>query len=940
LTSAGTAVIRLVPGIGTHSYTAVFKANTSNAASTSSAQPLTVTGLYPTAPTISPSGSAGNYTLTGGLVGTGSEALAPTGSLSFLDTTNGNYIVGSATLGAATLLQSFAAQVTSATGSDPESIAVGDFNGDGYPDLVVANYNATTVSVFLGTAAGTFGTATTYTVGSNPYSVAVGDFNGDGRPDIAVANYNSNNVSILLNTTTGGTLSFATAVNYAVGTTPYAVAVGDFNSDGNLDLAVANYASNNVSVLLGTGTGTFAAQSTFAVGTSPLWVAVGDQVGNGQTGAGGATGGGAAGTTGNNGLTDTATVVTASAAEITVGGSVTFTATVTPTVSTGTVTFFSNGTFIETVPVAAGVATWTTTTLVAGTASIMAAYSGDGVTYNGSQSQPIFETVDQVGNGQTGTGGPAGGAAAGSPGNNGLTNTATQVSTSAATIPFGSSLTFTAAITPNTATGGTVSFFCDGTYIGVANLVNGAAQWTTSTLTVGTHQIVAAYSGTVATYNESAATAITQIVGQATPVITWATPAAISFGTALSTTQLNATASAPGSTAILPGSFAYTPAAGTILSVGNQTLSVTFTPTNSTDYSTATKTVQLVVNNKPTPIITWATPTPITFGTALSSTQLDATASAPGSTATLPGSFTYTPAAGTIPSIGNDTLSATFTPTDSTDYNTATATVTLVVNTKSTPTIKWPAPAAIEFGSALSSTQLDASATGVGGATLPGSFVYSPAAGTVPAVGSDTLSVTFTPTDTTDYNTATATVTLTVAGFTLTASGSGTVNVNVGAAATFNLTAMPVGTSTFLAPVTFSVSGLPPGATATFSPATVPAGSGSTPVTLVVQTSASSAVWNTEPQGDMPHNLRPMLLMLLLLPLLGMQRLRKRMQLAPRWLTIVLFAALSMGAVVGLTGCSASVGTPPNGSTTYNLVVTETSGTVSHTFNLTLVVQK
>jgi hypothetical protein len=153
-------------------------------------------------------------------------------------------------------------------------------------------------------------------------------------------------------------------------------------------------------------------------------------------------------------------------------------------------------------------------------------------------------------------------------------------------------------------------------------------------------------------------------VDKATPTITWATPSAITYGTALSPTQLNATAS-------VPGTFVYSPVSGTVLGAGSQTLSVTFTPTDTTDYNTATATVTLVVN-KATPTITWATPSPITYGTALSSTQLNATAG-------VPGTFVYSPVSGTVLGAGSQTLSVTFTPTDTTDYNTATATVTLVV---------------------------------------------------------------------------------------------------------------------------------------------------------------------------------------------------------------------------------------------------------------------
>jgi Bacterial Ig-like domain (group 3) len=128
LTSAGTAVMKFVPGIGTHSYTAVFVATTANEASTSSAQPLTVTGLYPTTAAISSSGFTGNYTLTGTVVGTGSPTLSPTGIVSFLDTSNSNAVLGTATLGASTFGQAFASQVTYGTGSGAYGVAAGDFS--------------------------------------------------------------------------------------------------------------------------------------------------------------------------------------------------------------------------------------------------------------------------------------------------------------------------------------------------------------------------------------------------------------------------------------------------------------------------------------------------------------------------------------------------------------------------------------------------------------------------------------------------------------------------------------------------------------------------------------------------------------------------------------------------------------------------------------------
>jgi Ca2+-binding RTX toxin-like protein len=251
----------------------------------------------------------------------------------------------------------------------------------------------------------------------------------------------------------------------------------------------------------------------------------------------------------------------------------------------------------------------------------------------------------------------------------------------------------------------------------------------------GSYTVTASFAGS-ADYGPASNSADFTI-SQATPQITWTTPAAIPFGTALCATQLDATANAA-------GTFSYSPAAGTLLGAGQQTLTATFTPTDATDYTTATATVSLTVNQA-TPQITWTTPAAIPYGTALSATQLDATAS-------VAGTFSYSPAAGTVLAAGQQTLTATFTPSDTTDYTTATATVSLTVN-QATPQITWTAPAAIPYGTALSATQLDATASAAG------TFSYSPAAGTVLTVGThQALGVTFTPTDATDYTTAAATV--------------------------------------------------------------------------------------------------------------------------------------------------------------------------------------
>ena len=155
----------------------------------------------------------------------------------------------------------------------PRSVAIGDFNGDGRPDLAVADSADNRVSVLLGNGNGTFGVKTDYNTGSHPASVTVGDFNDDGHRDLAVANLGSNKVSVLLGNGNG---TFGSKTDFGTGTQPISVATGDFNTDGVLDLAVANQGATTVSVLLGTGNGTFGTKSDFTTGSGPVSVAIGD----------------------------------------------------------------------------------------------------------------------------------------------------------------------------------------------------------------------------------------------------------------------------------------------------------------------------------------------------------------------------------------------------------------------------------------------------------------------------------------------------------------------------------------------------------------------------------------------------------------------------------------------------------------------------------------
>jgi hypothetical protein len=296
-------------------------ASSTLAATASSGLPVTFVSL--TTATCAVSGSilspvaTGTCTVQASQAGNANYTAAPSANQSVL-----------VTAGAA-----FAPQVTYPTGSDPQGVAVGDFNGDGKLDIAVSNVDSFTVSVFLGNGDGTFTLATTLPTDVYPEPIAVGDFNGDGKLDLVVGNTWSNTLGVYLGNgngtfgsahiiamagapyglavadlnhdgkldlivTDGSSISvprqtievllgkgdgaFQAPVVYTVGANPQAIAIGDFNGDGFLDLAIANYDGNNVSILLGRGDGTFGAATTAATNRGPRSIVASDFNGDGK----------------------------------------------------------------------------------------------------------------------------------------------------------------------------------------------------------------------------------------------------------------------------------------------------------------------------------------------------------------------------------------------------------------------------------------------------------------------------------------------------------------------------------------------------------------------------------------------------------------------------------------------------------------------------------
>lgn len=291
-----------------------------------------------------------------------------------------------------------------------------------------------------------------------------------------------------------------------------------------------------------------------------------------------------------------------------------------------------------------GLATLTTSSLPVGSNSITAVYDGAANDF-ASTSAPLTQTVTAA-------------------------TPTLSVASSGSPSPSGASVIFTATISSGPT--GTITFYDGGVPIGTGAISGTTATFITSSLAVGSHSITAGWAGDT-DYSAITSSAISQVVNQGSQTITFTSlPSPVTYGVAPVTLSATSTSGLPVTFSVLSGPGAISGntltinGAGTIVLAANQA--------GNANYLAAPQVTQSVLVNKNTPTITWTTPAAITYGTALSGMQLNATSGG------VAGTFAYTPAAGAVLGAGSQTLSVTFTPTDSTDYTSATGTTTLTVN--------------------------------------------------------------------------------------------------------------------------------------------------------------------------------------------------------------------------------------------------------------------
>jgi hypothetical protein len=435
-------------------------------------------------------------------------------------------------------------------------------------------------------------------------------------------------------------------------------------------------------------------------------------------------------------------------------------------------------------------------------------------------------------------------------------------------------------------------------------------------------------------------------VTQSNPVIIWNTPAAITYGTPLTATLLNATAS-------VPGTSVYSPAAGAVLAVGSQTLSVTFTPTDIVNYAVVTSTTTLAINPASltiTPVTVtrpYGASNPVfTYGVTglVNGDSSRVIGGAPvlttsATTTSAPGSYLTTAAAGTLTAANYSFVFASGTLTV-----TRAASITVVAssaspaNQNASTTFTATVTPTVGLGTPTGTVMFNDGTTTLGIGTLAnsGTTSYSTAGLTA---GTHTITAVYSGDGNYLGSTSSGfTQTITTAGYSLSAAPA-TLTITDGGSGQTTFTVTPVGG--FKSQITFACSGLPAHATCTFSPASLtPDGTNSAVTsTLTIATSVKAAsALSPQLPGSHPDRYREKLLALILFGLPGLMLARRRV--AKRWgagcLIIVCGFLLGL-ATIAMQGCGGTNTNTPRGTDT--ITVTASSGGATQTASVTLTVQ-
>ena len=402
-------------------------------------------------------------------------------------------------------------------GTVPTAVASADMNGDGKNDAVFAESNSGSydIAVALGNGDGTFQTKITTTVPVLPNRLVIGDFNGDGKPDVVITSSGSASVYLLLNSGTG-TLGAPTLVNTEANPVTGIVAA-DLRSDGKLDLVITEATQVNataagaVGVLLGNGNGTFQPEVDTTINYLPLAIAVGDMNKDGKPDLVVASS--------DQGEADTSLYVLPGNGDGTFGTAVSTVLTYSYVTALVLADLNGDGNLDVLISTCCG-ATYTSIALGKGDGTFSSigalplagsSYSVGAVDLNGDGTPDLLINTNTVGSDLVVLLSQA-------PSATTISSTTTLIS-SASTITVGTSVTFTATVTASSGTPtGTVTFLDGGSTLGTGSLVSGVATFSTSALAAGAHSITASYGGD-ASYSASVSSVLTETL-QAAPSVT------------------------------------------------------------------------------------------------------------------------------------------------------------------------------------------------------------------------------------------------------------------------------------------------------------------------------------------------------------------------------------------------------------------------------------